>query len=94
MERSTAAPEAHVSSSAAACGRPRGQRAVVDSALTSVRPHGVHVRRHRTRRRRCRETAAVATNDGDAGVAHVVHSRRGALSAQRPPTVPRHSDDG
>jgi len=27
----------------------------------------------------------VATNDGDAGAAHVVHLRRGASSAQRPP---------
>jgi len=57
MECSTAAPEAHDSSSAAACGRPRGLRAVVDSASTSVRPRGVHVRRHRTRRRRLRGTA-------------------------------------
>jgi len=28
----------------------------------------------------------VATNDGDAGAPHVVHSRRGASSAQRPPS--------
>ena len=30
--------------------------------------------------------ALVATNDGDAGALHVVHSRRGASSAQRPPS--------
>ena len=36
----------------------------------------------------------VATNDGDVGVAHVVYSRRGALSAQHRPTALRHSDDG
>jgi len=57
MERSTESPEAHVSSSAAACGRPRGQRAVVDSASTSVRTRGVHVRRHWTRRQRSSGTA-------------------------------------
>jgi len=34
-ERSTESPAAHISSSAAASGRPRGQRAIVDSASTS-----------------------------------------------------------
>ena len=79
MKRSTDSPEVHVSLSAAACGRPRGQRAVVDSASTSVRPRSVHVQQQRTRRRRRRGTALVTTHDGDAGVPHVAHSRRGCL---------------
>jgi len=36
-------------STEAASGRPRGQRAVVGSASTSVRPRGVHGRRHQAR---------------------------------------------
>jgi len=78
MERSTESPEAHVSSSAAACGRPWV------SARSSTWP-----------RRRCVLAAStcdgngleddgvverlVATNDCDAGVPHVAHSRRGCL---------------
>jgi len=76
MKRSTESPEARVSLSAAACGRPRGQRAVVDSASTSVRPGSVHVQQHRTRRQRRRGTALVTTHDREAGVPHVAHSRR------------------
>jgi len=79
MECSTAAPEARVSSSAAACGRPQGQWAVVNSASTPLHPRGVHVRRHRTRRPRRNGTAPVATDDCDAGVPHDAHSRRGCL---------------
>jgi len=57
MESSTDSPVARGSSSAAAGGGPRGQRTVVDSASTSVRPGSVHARRHQSRRRRCRGTA-------------------------------------
>ena len=67
-------PVSRGSSSAAARGRPRGQRAVVDSASTSVRSRSVRARRHQSRRRRRRGTALLATNDCDADVPHVAHS--------------------
>jgi len=76
MERSADSPVSRGSSSAAAGGRPRGQRTVVVSASTSVRPGSVHARRHQSRLRR---TVLVATNDCDAGVPHVAHTRRGCL---------------
>jgi len=65
MERSTESPEAHISWSAAACGRPRGQHAVVDSASmsgdgTGLADDGV-------------VEGLVASNDGDTGVPHVGH---------------------
>jgi len=79
MERSADSPLSRCSSSSATRGRPRGQRAVVGSASTSVRPGSVHARRHQSGRRRRRGTALVATNDCDAGVPRVAHSRRGCL---------------
>jgi len=81
MERSTDSPVSRSSSSASARRRPRGKRMVVDLSSTSVRLGGVHARRHQSRRRRRRRTALVATNDCDAGVPHVAHSRRGCLAS-------------
>jgi len=70
MEGSKDSPVVRGRSSTTACGRPRCQRAVVDSASTSVRPRSARVRRHQPWSRRRRGTALEATNDCDAGAEH------------------------
>jgi len=95
MECSTDLLVARGSLSATACGWPRGQRAVVDSASTSVHPSSVHIQQHQPWRRRRREKALVATIDCDAGVPHIVHSWGCCLiSSATTGPASLHGDDG